>query len=146
MANKHLIFCYGSLKQGMMRNKLLQGQRYIGVAITEPAYAMYQLSGYPALIKKDHPEAEMLLKDAGKQIYGELYEVDHQCVNELDKVEGCEQGLYERKNIDLKEVWPVNLPSCQEAFGTFHQKRAECYFYKKQIGGAKDCGSFWSHR
>src|SRR3954470_12551727 len=99
MANKHLVFVYGSLKQGMMRNAAFRGQRYIGVALTEPLYAMFQLSGYPAMINKTHPEAEVLLKDAGKSIYGELYEVDHTCINELDKIEGCDKGLYERRNV-----------------------------------------------
>ena len=67
MANKHLLFVYGSLKQGMLRNAALRGQRYIGVAFTEPQYAMYQLSGYPAQVNKNHPEAETLLNEAVKE-------------------------------------------------------------------------------
>jgi gamma-glutamylcyclotransferase (GGCT)/AIG2-like uncharacterized protein YtfP len=145
MANKHLVFVYGSLKQGMLRNNALRGQRYIGVAVTEPKYGMFQLSGYPALINEHHAEAGTLLKEP-KPVYGELYELDHACVLELDKIEGCDQGLYERRTVELKDLWPMNLPSCQEAFGPFLQKRAEAYFYKKAVGGAKDCGSFWSHR
>lgn len=145
MANKHLLFVYGSLKQGMMRNVALRGQRFIGIATTQPHYAMYQLAGYPALIKNDHPEAGTLLQE-GQEIWGELYELDNACITELDKIESCDQGLYERRNIDLKEVWPSFLPSCQEVFGAFHQKRAETYFYKKPIGGARNCGHFWSPR
>ena len=142
---KHFIFVYGSLKQGMMRNNALRGQRYIGVAATTPDYSMFQLSGYPALIDSTHPEAATLLKE-GKSIWGELYEVDSTCINELDKIEGVDHGMYERKTIALQEIMTYTLPSCQEAFNSFFAKKAESYFYKKPIGGAKDCGNFWSHR
>lgn len=146
MINKHFLYVYGSLKQGMGRHQFLKGQRYIGTAITTSDYAMFQLSGYPAMINKNHPEAEVLLEKGGNEIYGEIYEVDHTCINELDKIEGCDTGLYERKFVDLKEIFPIQLPSCQEVFGAFNQKRAEAYFYKKQIGGARNCGIFWSHK
>lgn len=142
---KQLVFVYGSLKQGMMRNNALQGQRYIGIAATAPDYAMFQLSGYPALIDSTHPEAAVLLKE-GKSIWGELYEVDGTCVQELDKLEGVGTGLYQRKAIQLKDIMTYTLPSCQDTFASFIAKKAETYFYKKPIGGAKDCGQFWSHR
>jgi gamma-glutamylcyclotransferase (GGCT)/AIG2-like uncharacterized protein YtfP len=143
---KHLVFVYGSLKQGMMRHKSLANQKYIGVATTEPLYAMFQLSGYPAMIDKTHPEGEKLLAQAGREIYGELYEVDMDCLNELDKIEGVSSNLYERKTVHLKDVYPVALPTTQDLFAQFHSKMAESYFYKKQIGGARECGMFWSHR
>lgn len=143
---KHLVFVYGSLKQGMMRNGALRGQRYIGVARTEPRYAMFQLGGYPAMIDNTHPEGEALLKDAGRSIWGELYEVDANCIYELDKIEGVDHNLFERKTVQLQEITPFALPSCQDIFVSFHEKKAESYFYKKPIGGARDSGSFWAHR
>jgi gamma-glutamylcyclotransferase (GGCT)/AIG2-like uncharacterized protein YtfP len=143
---KHLVFVYGSLKQGMMRNNHLRGQRYIGVAKTEKCYALFQLGGYPALIDSGHAEAEHLLTNRAKEIWGELYEVDAICINELDKVESVDQQLFERRTVRLEEIMPVMLPSCQEIFTSFLEKKAEAYFYKKPIGGAKNCGDFWSHR
>ena len=138
---KHLVFVYGSLKQGFSRHNSLRGQRYIGPAQTEPHYSIYQMGGYPALVDEKHPEGPP--RNSGRKIWGELYEVDDACLIELDKIEGVDHGLYERREITLEQINPVCLPTCQDVYSRFHKRAAECYFYCKKVGGARDCNTFW---
>lgn len=132
--NMKLVFVYGSLKHGMTHHNLLQGQRYVGVALTAPRYAMFQLSGYPALIDSSD----------GKRLWGELYEVTDDCVSAMDRLEGVNQDIYERRQVELDELHPVRLPRTQEAFALFDSKKADCYFYRQSVEGARNCGSFWA--
>lgn len=141
---KHLLFVYGSLKHGFGRHKTLSGAVFIGTATTDKNYAIYQISGYPAMIDEKHQQGPV--RGAGRHIWGELYEVDESILIECDMVEGVSQGLFERREVELSEIHPTGLPQTQETYSDFHKKRAQAYFFKKQVGGAKDCGSFWSLR
>lgn len=140
---KHLIFVYGSLKQGCVRHGALRGQRYLGVAITEPEYGIFQLSGYPALVDQDTANEHGQL--VGRGIWGELYEVDEGCLVELDRIEGVSSGLFQRREIKLQTTNVAFLPTDDDVFSKLHRKTAECYYYLRSVAGAKDCGSFWCH-
>jgi len=133
--NKHLLFTYGTLKSGHVRYRYLQGQRYLGVGITNPDHKIYQLSGHPALTDYEHQK--------GNFIHGELYEVDEECIKQLDIVEAVAHGLYERKPIGFSEMNLAFLPTDQKVFESYQQKLAEAYIYKKSVEGAKDCNQFW---
>jgi len=138
--HKRLIFCYGSLKQGMPNHDFLFGQRYIGVGVTQPRYAMFNLpAGFPALIDDTHPD----WPGSGTQIWGELYEVDETCLTAMDRLEGTEEGVYERKIMDLETIHPVRLPHSQEAFMSLEAKIADSYFFLFPLGEARNCGGFW---
>lgn len=139
---KHLVFVYGTLKNGHIRHGALRDQRYIGVAVTAPEYSMYQLGGYPALVDADKA-AKANLPAPARNIWGELYEVDEGCLAELDRIEGVGSNLFERKEIQLHETHVTLLPTSGEVFNKLHRKVAEAYFYCKDVGGARDCGSFW---
>jgi gamma-glutamylaminecyclotransferase len=141
---KHLVFVYGTLKQGHTRHNAIREQRYLGIARTEPLYGMYQFGGYPCLV--DEITAEQSGQTAGRSIYGELYEVDDACMAELDKIEGVSHGLFERKEIKLGEVTLSHLPTNDDVFRAIASKSAIGYHFKKNLTGARDCGPLWTVR
>jgi gamma-glutamylaminecyclotransferase len=138
---KHLIFIYGTLKRGFVRHHALREQRYIGIARTEPKYGMFGYGGYPALVDETLAEASNVT--AKNRIFGELYEVDDACMQELDKIEGTDRGLFERRDIALGEITMTTLPSDEAVWGGLTRKVAQAYFFKKKLAGAGDCGPLW---
>jgi len=138
---KHLVFVYGTLKRGFSRSSALREQRYIGIARTEPKYGMFGYGGYPALV--DEPLAEASGVTAKNRIFGELYEVDDSCMQELDKIEGTDRGLFERRDVSLGEITMTTLPSDEAVWGSLTRKVAQAYFFKKKLAGAGDCGPLW---
>lgn len=115
------LFVYGTLKRGDVRAYLLQGQRFLGEAITEPSYRMFNTGSYPALVQA------RALGLSGLAIRGELWRVDGACLLRLDEEEGVDVGLYERRAIMLQNV---NEP-------------VESYFYLHDVAGMADCGDRW---
>lgn len=141
---KHLVFVYGTLKKGFVRNNILREQNYIGIAKTEPKYGMYGYGGYPALVNKELAKiSEVAAENA---IFGELYEVDDNCMIDLDKIEGVDKGLFERKAIDLETITLSNLPTCPAVWGCVTRKTANAYFFKKKLNGAGDLGCLWTQK
>lgn len=128
-----LLFVYGTLKNGHSRFKNLSKQRYIGIAKTSPEYSMYQVQTYPALVKCNN----------GRKIYGELYEVDSECLKVLDNIEGVDFNLFKREEIILEEISIINLPLSQICFSNLYQKKAEAYLYQRPIDELKNMGIFW---
>lgn len=141
---KHLIFVYGTLKKGFVRHRALLDQSYIGIAKTEPKYGMYGYGGYPALVDKDLAEQSGLT--AEKRLFGELYEVDDTCIQELDKIEGTDRGLFERREISLGEITMTSLPTDEAVWIGLTRKVAQTYFFKKKLSGAADCGFLWTQK
>jgi len=129
---KHLVFTYGTLKQGHSRYRYLVGQRYLGIGVTAANFRMHQLSGHPALVEP-----------GDDNVHGELYEVDEECLKQLDIVEAVAHGLYERKYITFDTMSLAFLPTDQKVFEDYQQRQAEAYIYKKSVEGAKNCGTFW---
>ena len=139
MEDHHLIFVYGTLKNGHSRHSILEKQRYIGIAKTIGQYFMFKTISYPCLVEaKD--------KFAGKKIYGELYEVDTECLRVLDDIEGVEYNVFQRREILLDEITIVNLPLFNETLTKLHRKIAEAYFYQKDVSECKEAGLFWPIR
>lgn len=71
------VFVYGSLKSGFHNHALLAASRYLGTFTTPALYTMYNLGEFPAVAK-----------DGGTAIYGEVYEVSHETLTLLDRLEG----------------------------------------------------------
>ncbi len=118
--NTHLLFVYGTLKRGDVRAYLLQSQSYLGEAKTQPSYRLFNTGDYPALVEA----APLGL--AGRAILGELWRIDQDCLSRLDEEEGMDEGLYERRLIELaigQEAW--------------------VYVYLHPVDGMADCGKAW---
>ena len=138
-----LLFVYGTLKIGFTRNYALHGQTYLGTAKTKPEYSMHATGGYPALINKKLAEQNNIKAD--KSVYGEIWEVDDDCLVRLDKIEGVEVTLFERSTINIEEFTLSRLPIDKTVWNDVQENRAHAYLYKQPINGAACCGSFW-HR
>ena len=102
---------------------------------------MYAFGGYPALVDQTLAEASGV--HAGNKVFGELYEVDDTCIMELDKIEGTDKGLFERREVDLGEVTLASLPYTDSVWSAITRKKAQAYFFKKNLNGAGDCGPIW---
>jgi gamma-glutamylaminecyclotransferase len=107
-----LIFVYGTLKRGQANNYILAAQEYFGTAKTKAGYALYHLEGYPGMVADP---------DATEGIAGEVWSVDAKCLRHLDKLEGLEEGLYERKNV------PLEAP--------FDDRKIQAYLYLRDVTG-----------
>lgn len=83
----NLVFVYGTLRIGFHNNHWLNNGTFVDVARTLDMYAMYD-GGIPYVSYNEKVS----------QIYGELYEVDHQTLLGLDLLEG-HPTFYERKEV-----------------------------------------------
>ena len=48
-----VLFVYGTLQRGQRNQRLLRGQRFLGVARTVPRYRLYDAGAYPAFVVMD---------------------------------------------------------------------------------------------
>ena len=132
-----VLFVYGTLKQGFPNHAHISRERYLGIAATAPKYEMYRYGSYPALIDG---------KESPLSIHGELYEVVDSQLIQLDKLEGVDVGLFERKQLELSSVSLTRLPLEQCSYDSIKALTVEAYFFKKPILGAANCGPFWGSR
>ena len=116
-----LLFVYGTLKQGECRSANMSGNCRSTHVATMPNYRMYRIDDYPGLID--------VRPQTGLSIIGELWEVDSQCLERLDEIEGVAEKDYERRTIQLAS--PNDSDSVQ------------AYFYLRSIAGLEDCDSCW---
>jgi gamma-glutamylcyclotransferase (GGCT)/AIG2-like uncharacterized protein YtfP len=113
------LFVYGTLKRGESRHRFLAGQTFVAPARTRPLYRLHDLGDFPGLVESA----------VGLTIEGELWEVDEACLLRLDRIEGCDMGLYRRALVELA--------SPHDALS------AVTYLYEKNIDGLADCGTHW---
>ncbi len=116
-----LLFVYGTLKRGDVRDYLLADQWFVEEIRTAALYRMFNTGSYPALI-----EARPLGLE-GRSIVGELWQIDRACLVRLDEEEGVGEGLYERRAIELLGEYDA----------------VEAYFYVPTVDGMPDCGEYW---
>ena len=84
---QHLIFVYGTLRQGESNHGILSQAQRLGQHETPPEYALYDLGTYPAVI-------------SGHQvIFGEVYLIDDVILKALDALEDVPVE-YRRELID----------------------------------------------
>ncbi|SHO54850.1 gamma-glutamylcyclotransferase family protein [Vibrio quintilis] len=72
---QHLVFVYGTLRQGEMNHFFLEDSKFLGYYSTKPAYALYHLGEYPGLTQGE------------QSVCGEVYEVSEACLARLDELE-----------------------------------------------------------
>lgn len=114
------IFVYGTLKRGGSNHAFLTGQHYLGDALTEPGYTLYSLGDYPGMVRSPGDRAG---------VSGEIWSVDDGCLAELDRLEGLDEGLYERVVVTLRP--------------NPHASAAQAYLYLRPHTGLAPLGSHW---
>lgn len=117
---KHRVFAYGTLKRGQGNHHLLAGQDFLGSGRTEPVYRLWDLGGYPGMVRA---------AEGGQSIAGEVWEVDEPCLRQLDELEDVAGGEYERTAIRL-------LPPHADL-------GVEGYLLLRSVAGCRDAGSSW---
>jgi gamma-glutamylaminecyclotransferase len=118
-----LVFVYGTLKRGGTNHHYLAGQAFIGSARTPPGFTLYELEGYPGMVRDSHNQAGVI---------GELWSVDPECLGRLDELEGLAAGLYRREAVPLAAPF---LGTC-----------AQGYLYARPVVGRPALGAEWSVR
>ena len=114
-----LVFVYGSLKRGYALHALLRGQLYLGDAVTQPLYRLFDLGSYPGLV--EWPD--------GLAIHGEIYQVDFECLRRLDEAEGVDERLYARRGIRLQTE--------------FEARDVHAWFWLRTVANLRDCSVAW---
>jgi gamma-glutamylcyclotransferase (GGCT)/AIG2-like uncharacterized protein YtfP len=114
------LFLYGTLKRGGTNHLFLAGQRFLGAARTAPGFTLYSLGDYPGMVRAPGDTLG---------VTGELWEVDDACLAELDRLEGLDEGLYERIDVLLA---PNPLPGS-----------AQTYLYLRPHHGLPPLGDTW---
>ncbi|MGD8121051.1 gamma-glutamylcyclotransferase family protein [Vibrio sp. TRT 2004] len=84
---QHLVFVYGTLRQGERNHYLLEDSQYLGKHTTPPIYSLYDLGSYPAV------------SDGQSAIFGEVYLIDEHTLEQLDSIEDV-PVIYRRKQIE----------------------------------------------
>jgi gamma-glutamylaminecyclotransferase len=115
-----LVFVYGTLMRGYANHHFMSGQTFAGTAQTPPGYTLYDLAGYPGMVRE--------AGDA-QGVFGEVWSVDDDCLARLDALEGTSEGLYSRG------VVPLGVP--------FAKERVEAYFYLRATDGRPRIGAEW---
>lgn len=84
------MFVYGSLLAGEPNHGVLAGAELVGPAVTAPAFELFDLGAYPALVA-----------GGTRSVVGEVYAVDAAVLRRLDALEG-HPGFYRRARIALE--------------------------------------------
>lgn len=90
MEEQHMVFVYGTLRRSHGNHQLLESAHYYGVGTTLHNYSMYITGGYPYVAGTE----------ARYPIVGELYGIDDETLEKLDKMEG-HPHYYTRKKIPV---------------------------------------------
>jgi len=75
---QHLVFVYGTLRQGHVNHHLLKDAHCFGMGCTVSNFTLYLISGYPYVSSKENRYT----------IVGEMYAIDEDTLDKLDKMEG----------------------------------------------------------
>ena len=136
MHGSHLIFVYGTLKRGQCRAAVLAGQTFLGPAVTQPRYRMFNVGDYPGLVEDA----------AGVAVQGEVWRIDSMCLQRLDDIEGTDIGLYQRRPILLQAGSAANknfYPDGQSDQLDPSDQLIEAWFFLRDTSHLPDCGSEW---
>jgi gamma-glutamylaminecyclotransferase len=113
---KTILFVYGTLKRGLRNHRLIADQEFLGEAVTEPRYRVFDLGPYPGLVTD---EAN------GLAVRGELWAVSDCCLAELDDFE--EESHTFRRG-------PVALAGAREV---------QAYFWNRPVPAGAPGGAEW---
>ena len=113
------VFVYGTLKRGGENHEWIENQRFVADARTLPFYRMFDLGGYPGMVRSTD----------GLAIQGEIWQVDGPGLARLDILEDIEGREYERIAVELE--------------GEFASQGVEAYIYLLSVEGRRDVGECW---
>jgi gamma-glutamylaminecyclotransferase len=83
-----MVFVYGTLMRNCYNHGYVKDQKYLGEAVL-PGYALYDVGSYLGIVP-----------DEKERVLGELYEINQQCLEQLDILE--DNGwLYSRRPVQL---------------------------------------------
>lgn len=110
--DRHLVAVYGSLLKGLGNHRLLDahGARFVGCGRTVERFAMRDVAGY-------YPG---IFEGGDTRIVVEVYEVDDECFDALDRLEGYPR-YYGRRIVDVEFE---NLPA-----GVAHMATVAAWVY-----------------
>ncbi|MBI1918776.1 MAG: gamma-glutamylcyclotransferase [Planctomycetes bacterium] len=117
---RQYLFIYGTLKRGERNHRLLAGEPFVGEAVTEPRYRLYDCGAHPALVED---EAN------GRALRGEVYLVGPATLRRLDILEDVPHRY---------ELLPVRLHGFDLPVQT--------YLYRQDVSGLPECAESWSGR
>jgi gamma-glutamylcyclotransferase (GGCT)/AIG2-like uncharacterized protein YtfP len=109
---QHLIFVYGTLRRGCAGAMSIRFPTSKFVAEASVTGSLYDLGPYPG----------MILAESNSLVFGEVYEVDDETLNQLDEFEAS--SSYLRKQVE------VSLGNQQKSCWTYEPNPA---FYSFQI-------------
>jgi gamma-glutamylcyclotransferase (GGCT)/AIG2-like uncharacterized protein YtfP len=89
---EQLLFVYGSLKRGQVNHAQLGRAVFVGLARTQPLFALRMIEGYPALVPGQ------------RAVRGELYRIAEGDLARVDEFEGTN---YRRRAIELEAGAPA---------------------------------------
>jgi len=87
----NMVFVYGSLQRGERNHRMMAGARLLRVAKTAPAFELFDLGSFPAMVAR-----------GTVSVVGELYAVDEVLLKRLDVFEGHPR-FYRRTEVGLDD-------------------------------------------
>ena len=114
------VFVYGTLKRGCRNHHHLADQKFLGEARTASGFTLYSMGNHPGMVRST---------DTSHDVTGELWEVDDDCLAELDKLEGVDEAHYERVAIKLAPPYA--------------DQPVETYLYLRSLEGHPVIGPVW---
>ncbi len=91
ISNKFKVFVYGTLRRGGLLHPALDGATFLNEAKTQPEFTLINLGDFPAM-----------LAGGDTSIVGELYLINQETLNLLDKIEGHPIN-YKRQLIEFED-------------------------------------------
>lgn len=128
-----LFFAYGNLKKGFPQHHLMRRANFLGVALTEKKFHLYQVSYFPALF----------VSSDSMQVFGEIYEVDDfLLLDAVNNVGG--QSFFSRQKIFLEEINMCGSPCRSSCWNDVRHSSAETYVCQMPMRDYVSRGDFWS--
>jgi len=100
------VFVYGTLKRNHGRGlNMFSGAKFIAESMTaDNHYRLYDFGAFPAVTF-----------GGSHRITGEVFEINDDVLEDLDRIEGYHQGFYQRKKIQTLhgEAWMYYIPDIE---------------------------------
>ena len=86
------LFVYGTLMKGEGNHDLMRDASYKGKFKTQGKWGLINIGNFPALVPYS------------LEVEGELYEVDDTQLAMIDRLEGVDAGMYQRRTINIYDM------------------------------------------